>query len=68
MTSADMVDAALARADKALESREVSDLAMAAEVLRGMLDWAAKAERCETLVSDVLRTVTDELRVQRGEE
>ena len=67
MTSGDMVDAALARAERALESRDVGDLAMAAEVLRGMLDWAAKAERCETLVTDVLRTVTDELRVQRGE-
>ena len=65
MTSADMVDAALARAESALSSRNVADLAMAAESLRGMLDWAAKAERCETLVTDVLRTVTTELQAQR---
>lgn len=65
MTNADIVDATLARAASALATRSVDDLALAAASLVGALDYAAKQERCEQLVRDVLRTVEAELTARR---
>lgn len=66
MNATQLVDATLARAEAALESRTVADLAMAEASLVGCLDWSAKQEGCVQLVTDVLRTVSQELRAARS--
>lgn len=65
MSVDEQLDASLARAEEALQSRSVDDLRMAQASLTGMLDLHARKDpHTEKLFRDVLRTVTEELNVQ----
>lgn len=64
MTRDEQIEATLARAENALETRTVADLALAQASLMGALDWAAQGTDAD-LVRAVLRTVDTELRAQR---
>ncbi len=67
MTRDEQIEATLARADAALTTRTIADLAMAQASLMGSLDWAARQDPAdEQLIRNVLRTVTDELEAQRN--
>lgn len=64
MTRDEQIDASLARAEAALTSRTVADLALAQASLIGCLDWAARG--CDAdLIRATLSTVTIELAAQR---
>lgn len=66
MNASQIVDATLARADAALTTRTIDDLSLAQQSLIGCLDWAAKQTGDEVLVRNVLKSVTEELKVQRN--
>lgn len=67
MNANELVEAAIARAEAALETRDAADLSLAQQCLMGCLDWAAKQiAGDEELVRSVLRLVTDELTVARA--
>lgn len=68
MSVDEQLDASLARAEEALNTRSVDDLRMAQASLTGMLDLHARKDpHTEKLFRDVLRTVTEELQAQQDE-